>query len=72
MTLSLDDINKEVAKLDKESKAFKKQIYKLAWFMRGALSVEQAFNIDLADIEIIDLIVKENLETTKETKLPFF
>lgn len=70
--MTMDQIHKEVKKLEDESKALKKELYKLAWFMRGALTFEQAFLLDVADREIIGEIVKENLETTKESQLPFF
>jgi hypothetical protein len=70
--MTSDEIEQEVKKLENESKALKKELYKLAWFMRGSLSVEQAFMLDLQDIEIIHGIIKENIETTKETNLPFF
>jgi hypothetical protein len=70
--MTLPEIEAEVKRLDTESKALKKELYKLAWFMRGALSVEQAYMLDIADREIIAEIVKENVETTKETGLPFF
>jgi len=70
--MTSDEIEQEVKKLENESKALKKELYKLAWFMRGSLSVEQAYMLDLQDIEIIHGIIKENIETTKETNLPFF
>ena len=72
LTMSMEEIHREVEKLDKESKALKKDLYKLAWFMRGSLNFEQAYMLDVADREIISEIVKENLETTKESQLPFF
>ncbi len=40
--------------------------------MRGSLSIEQAFMLDIQDREIISEIIKDNLETTKESGLPFF
>jgi hypothetical protein len=70
--MSMEEIHREVKKLEDESKALKKDLYKLAWFMRGALSFEQAYLLDVADREIISEIVQENLETTKESQLPFF
>jgi hypothetical protein len=70
--MSIEEIYREVKKLEDESKALKKELYKLAWFMRGALTFEQAYMLDVADREIIGEIVKENLETTKESQLPFF
>jgi hypothetical protein len=72
LILTIEDIQKEVDKLEKESKAFKKQIYKLAWFMRGSLSVSEAFNMDLSDMEILNSVIDDNLKITKETKMPFF
>lgn len=72
LTLSNEEIQKLVDQFDKESKALKHELFKLAWFMRGALSIEEAYMLDVADREIISNIVKENLETTKETQMPFF
>jgi len=72
LNLTLPEIQEEVKKLDNDSKALKKDIYKLSWFMRGALSVEEAFAMDVADRLILSEIIKENMEVTKESGLPFF
>lgn len=70
--MTMDEIHVEVKKLDDESKALKKELYKLAWFMRGSLGFEEAYNLDVADREILSEIIKDNLETTKASQLPFF
>lgn len=70
--MTLPEIEAEVKKMDNESKAIKRNIYKLAWFMRGSVNIEQLFSMDLADQEILAELIKENLETTKESGLPFF
>jgi len=57
--------------LDKEARAIKKDALKLCWYMRG-LSYSEAMNLSWEEREIIGEIVKENLETTKKTGLPFF
>ena len=44
----------------------------MVWFMRGGLGYEEAMMIGLAEREIISKIVKKNMETTKESGLPFF
>lgn len=72
MTLSLPEIEAEVQKMENESKAIRRNIYKMAWFMRGSVNVEQLFSMDIADQEILAELIKENLETTKESGLPFF
>lgn len=58
--------------MEKEAKALKNQIYQLMWFMRGSITITEAFELESEDLEIISKIIKDNLETTKKTKLPFF
>lgn len=40
--------------------------------MRGGVTYEEAFALCHEDKEIISGIIKENLETTKKSGLPFF
>jgi hypothetical protein len=40
--------------------------------MRGSITIEQAYMLDISDRDIIGDLIKENLETTKESGLPFF
>jgi hypothetical protein len=40
--------------------------------MRGAINLDQVFLLDIENRELIGEIIKENLETTKESGLPFF
>lgn len=70
--MSTPKIVEYVESLEKETKAFKKQLFKLAWYMRGSLTLEQVFQLDMEDRNIIFEIIEENLETTKESGLPFF
>lgn len=72
LPLSMDEINKVVEELDEEAKALKKELFKMAWFMRGSLSINEAYMLDYQDRVVIGEVIKENLETTKETKMPFF
>jgi hypothetical protein len=58
-------------KMDKEARAVKKDVLRLCWYMRG-LSYEEGMNLTWEDREIIGEIIKDNLETTKKTGLPFF
>lgn len=67
-----DEIQKLVSDMETESKALRKDLYKMAWFMRGSISIDQAFSMDYDDRAIVSKIIEENLETTKETQLPFF
>jgi hypothetical protein len=40
--------------------------------MRGGLSYSEAHYLSPSEREMISDIIKENLETTKKTKMPFF
>lgn len=70
--MPLDDILKEVKRLDAEAKQLKYEIYKMAWFMRGGLTTEEAYNLSYEERELINDIIKENLDTAKKTNQPFW
>ena len=40
--------------------------------MRGGLSYEDALNLGHKERQMVSDIIKDNLETTKKSKLPFF
>jgi hypothetical protein len=65
------EILRESAKLDKEARELKKDVLKMCWYMRG-LSYTEGMNLSFEEREIVGEIIKENLETTKKTGLPFF
>ena len=66
------DVVNLLGKLDRESKALKHEALKFSWYMRGGLSYDDAMMLSYDDRKIISEIIKENLETTKESGLPFF
>lgn len=72
MTLSNDEIVKELDQLDKDSKAIKKDLLSTCWYMRGSISYDDAMMLTPVDREIINSIIKDNLETTEKSGLPFF
>ena len=72
MSWSNDRISEELEKMDKEVKAFKDEILRICWYMRGSLSYSDAMMLAVADREIIGKIIKDNMETTEKSGLPFF
>jgi hypothetical protein len=58
--------------MERETKAVKDELYRYCWYMRGSLSITEAFELSTEDREIIGKIIADNLETTKKSKLPFF
>ena len=57
---------------EEDSKQLKESLFKLCWYMRGSISLEEAYQLDFEDRNILFKLVEENLETTKKTGLPFF
>ena len=70
--MGLDEVLKEVDNLDRESKELKVDLMKLCWYMRGSITLDDAYYLSFEDRQIISEIIKENLETTKKSGLPFF
>jgi len=58
--------------MEKETKSIKQESLKLAWYMRGGLSYTEAMHLSMEERDIISDIIKDNMETTKKTKMPFF
>ena len=72
MTLDNPDILELLERLDRESKALKEELLNICWFMRGSISYDEAMMLSSDDRELIAKIIKRNMETTKESGLPFF
>lgn len=72
LNLTLPEALKIVEEHDREVKAIKSELFKFAWYMRGGLPIDDAFALTFEDRQIVAEIIKENLETTKKTQLPFF
>jgi len=58
--------------MDKEAEEIRREALKMSWFMRGGLSYDQAMALGVNERKMISAIIKENLETTKKSGLPFF
>jgi hypothetical protein len=67
----LPEILQLAEEMDKDAKAIKKEVLKMCWYMRG-LSYAEGMNLSYDEREIVGEIIKENLETTKKSGLPFF
>lgn len=66
------EILEEVKHMENGQKEIKSEILKLCWYMRGGVTIDEGYNLSYEDRSIISDIVKENLETTKKSGMPFF
>jgi hypothetical protein len=58
--------------MDQEAKNIRSDSIRLAWHMRGGATYEQIMMMTSEERQIIADLVKDNIETTKKTRLPWF
>ena len=58
--------------MDEEANSIKQQSLKMSWYMRGGASYEDVMQMSYQERKMIGDLIKDNLETTKNSKLPFF
>jgi hypothetical protein len=58
--------------MDKETNDIRLEALRMAWYMRGGLPYDQALQLSVSERKLISGIIKDNMETTKKSGLPFF
>jgi hypothetical protein len=61
-----------VDQMEKETRTIRQEVLKLCWYMRGGLTYDEGMQLGQVERDIINELVKDNLETTKKSGLPFF
>ena len=57
--------------MENEIKSIKEGGYRLSRYMRGGVTIEQLlYDTDLEDHEVMSKIIKDNIENTKNSRLP--
>lgn len=67
-----DGIVAMVDQMELETQNIRQEVLKQCWYMRGGLTYDEAMQMSTADRKIIAEIIKDNMDTTKKTGLPFF
>jgi hypothetical protein len=58
--------------MEKDCQSIRQESLKISWYMRGGLTYDQSMALSIQERELINELIKENLETTKKSGLPFF
>ena len=58
--------------MDSEVDSIRQEALKMAWYMRGGLTYDLAMALGSSERAMISQLIKENLETTKKSGLPFY
>lgn len=72
MTLSDQDIELLLSSMETESRAIREESIRITWWMRGGINYEQAMQLSVEERDIISNLIKENIEATKKSGMPFF
>lgn len=67
-----DQMEKLASDMVKQIRAIKSNALKLSWYSRGGVSYVDVLNMSTDELEALNQMVDDNLETTKKTKMPFF
>ena len=70
--MTADDIEKYVNGLEAEAKGIKDDIFRISWHMRGGVTSQELFHVySREDRILLNDIIKDNIELTKKTGMPF-
>jgi hypothetical protein len=59
-----------LVRLENEVKQFKQMLFRTSWYMRGGVTMEDLLHVySYEDREMLYSIIKENINTTQETRL---
>jgi hypothetical protein len=61
-----------IDRMDKEADSIRQQSVKMSWYMRGGATYNDIMQMSFRERSLVSELIKENLETTKTSKLPFF
>ena len=67
-----EQIDQIVNEMDQECDDIRQEALQLSWYMRGGLSYDHAMQLSVTERKLINKLIKNNLETTKKSGLPFF
>jgi hypothetical protein len=70
--LDSDAVAKYVDGMDEEINEIRLEALRMAWYMRGGLSYDQLLQSSISERKLIGQIIKDNMETTKKSGMPFF
>ena len=70
--MSVPEVRAEINKMEDEKKSFRFELLKMCWYMRGGVTLGEAYMSTFEEREMISNLVKENLDTAKKTGQPFF
>ena len=72
LTANHSQVEELLNQMEGEANELRRQGLKMSWYMRGGATYDDVMNMSHAERTMISELIKDNLETTKNSKLPFF
>jgi hypothetical protein len=64
------EIEKWLKSFESETKSLKDEFFRISWYMRGGVSSEELFHVySHEDRQIMNEIIKDNIEATKKSRI---
>ena len=70
--MSNEQIIELLDEYDNQAEAIKKNVMQICWSMRGGITFAESMLLSSSERTIINDIIKDNLEITKKSGLPYF
>jgi hypothetical protein len=71
ISLSVQEIQDKLVGLEKEAKRFKEDLFRISWYMRGGVTVNDLMYIySYEDREGMYAVINDNIEATKAAQMP--
>lgn len=69
--MSREEVERYLIRLENENKQFKHDLFKLSWYMRGGVGISDLLYIlGYEDRSVMYNVINENIEMTKESRMP--
>lgn len=72
LSLTFDQIEKLTTSMVEEIDRLDRNAIKMSWYMRGGITYNDIMNMTGKQVDSLNSVIEENLETTKKSKMPFF
>jgi hypothetical protein len=72
LSLSPTETEKLIEQMESENENLENNLYNMVWHMRGGINLEQIYQMSFRQLEKINKIIEEHMETTGKSGLPFF
>jgi hypothetical protein len=72
LTLTTEEIFTWLDQMEQESKALRAELFSFCWYMRGGLTYSEAMELSSEERQLIAKLIKENMEVTNKSGMPFF